>query len=816
MKISYNWLREYLDFDAGPEELSVILTSLGLEVEGMEEWVSVRGGMKGVIVGKVLTCERHPDADRLSVTTVDAGGPDPLHIVCGAPNVAAGQLVPVALPGTMVYHGNEQFEIKRSKIRGQLSEGMICAEDELGIGDDHEGIMVLDSSARVGMPAAEYFGVTTDTVYEIGLTPNMIDCSSHFGVARDLAAYFNLQKPVRARLPQITGISKESNSGAISISVEAPQACIRYSGLTIRGIKVGPSPAWLQTRLRAIGLHPINNVVDITNFVLHETGQPLHAFDVAAIKGGTVRVRHLPDKTKFVTLDGVERTLSSSDLMICNQEEGMCIAGVFGGLHSGVTETTTDLFLESATFSPVSVRRTSRRHDLRTDASYRFERGTDPEMTIYALNRAAVLVKELAGGTVTGDIIDVYPAPVRKAVVRYSVERMTRLIGKEIPIETLKTILYSLDINITAEEEGILTLEIPPYRVDVTREADVTEEVLRIYGYDNIGISNEMHTMLSHTDKPDREKMAANFSGMLAANGFVEIMCNSLSPAAWFETTGDYEVKDMVRLANPLSSDLNVMRLSLLPGLLNSIAWNINRQNSNLRLFELGYIYRRKEGKNTLEITDNFAEKQVLSMALTGNMNEKRWNAPETPSGFFHLKGYAEMVLARFGITRHEIVATEIQRGWFAEGIQYTAGSLEVASFGQVSRKYLSMFDIRQDVFYGEIEWENVIRLAGTRSIRFSELPRYPWVRRDLALLIDRSVKFSQIRDLAFRTERNILHEVDLFDVYESKTIGKDKKSYAVSFILRDERQTLTERNIEKTMGALVKAFEREFGATLR
>ena len=816
MKISYNWLREYLDFDAGPEELSVILTSLGLEVEGMEEWVSVRGGMKGVVVGKVLTCEKHPDADRLSVTTVDAGGTDPLNIVCGAPNVAAGQLVAVALPGTMVYHGNEQFEIKRSKIRGQLSEGMICAEDELGIGDDHEGIMVLDSSARVGMPAAEYFGVTTDTVFEIGLTPNMIDCSSHFGVARDLAAYFNLQKPVRARLPEITSIDKESDTGAISITVEAPEACIRYSGLTIRGIKVGPSPAWLQTRLRAIGLHPINNVVDITNFVLHETGQPLHAFDVAAIKGGTVRVRHLPDKTRFVTLDGVERTLASTDLMICNQEEGMCIAGVFGGLHSGVTESTTDLFLESATFSPVSVRRTSRRHDLRTDASYRFERGTDPEMTIYALKRAAMLVRELAGGTVTGDIIDVYPAPVRKAVVRYSLDRMTRLIGKEIPFETFKTILYSLDINITAEEEGILTLEIPTYRVDVTREADVTEEVLRIYGYDNIGISNEMHTMLSHTDKPDREKMAASLSEMLSANGFVEIMCNSLSPAAWFETTGDFEVKDLVRLANPLSSDLNVMRLSLLPGMLNAIAWNINRQSSNLRLFELGYIYRRKGRVNTLEITDNFAENQVLAMALTGNMNDKRWNAPETPSGFFHLKGYAEMVLSRFGITRREMVATEVQGGWFAEGIQYTAGGLDVASFGKVSRKYLSMFDIRQDVFYAEIVWENLIRLTGTRAIRFSELPRYPWVRRDLALLVDRSVKFSQIHDLAFRTERNILQEVDLFDVYESETIGRDKKSYAVSFILRDERQTLTEKNIEKTMGALVKAFEREFGATLR
>ncbi len=816
MKISYNWLREYLDFGSGPDELSSVLTSLGLEVEGMEEWVSVRGGMKGVVVGRVLTCERHPDADRLSVTTVDTGGTEPLHIVCGAPNVAAGQLVAVALPGTMVFHGDEQFEIKRSKIRGQLSEGMICAEDELGIGTDHEGIVVLGKHARPGMPAAEYFGITTDTVFEIGLTPNMIDCSSHYGVARVLAAYFNLQKPVRAKLPEISGFRKETDKGAISVTVEAPEACIRYSGLTVRGIKTGPSPAWLQERLRAIGLNPINNVVDITNFVLHETGQPLHAFDVSAITGNTVRVRHLPDKTKFITLDGVERTLASTDLMICNRDEGMCIAGVFGGLRSGVTEATTDLFLESATFSPVSIRRTSRRHDLRTDASYRFERGTDPEMTLYALRRAALLVKEIAGGEITGDVVDIYPSPVRKAVVRYSLERMKRLIGKEIPVETVKTILYSLDIHITAEEPGFLTVEIPSYRVDVTREADITEEILRIYGYDNIGITSEMHSMLSHTEKPDREKIAANMSDLLAANGFAEIMCNSLSPAAWFGMTGDFETETMVRLANPLSSDLNAMRMSLLPGMLNTIAWNINRQNNNLRLFELGYTYKRKEGKGTLEITDNFNEKQVLALALAGNMNEKRWNAPEMPSGFFHLKGYVEMVLSRFGINRRETFMTDEKSGWFAEGIKYTAGSLDVASFGKVSRKYLAMFDIRQEVFYGEIDWENVIRLVKGRTIRYSELPRYPWVRRDLALLLDRSVRFSQVRDLAFRTEKNILHDVDLFDLYESESIGKDKKSYAVSFILRDDRQTLTEKNIEKTMGALVKVFERELGATLR
>jgi len=841
MKISYNWLRDYLSFDEGPEELPAILTGLGLEVEGVEEWVSVKGGMQGVVIGKVITCEKHPDADRLSVTTVDAGGTEPLNIVCGAPNVAAGQVVAVALPGTMVFHGDEQFEIRRSKIRGQLSEGMICAEDELGIGTDHEGIIVLDPSARIGSPAAEYFGVTTDTVYEIGLTPNRIDGGSHYGVARDLAAFLNLRNPTMARLPDVskfsagrkdsgdngigsngTGRKDSGNKGtsgngeAISVTVEDNDACIRYSGLTIRGITVKASPVWLQNRLRAIGLNPINNVVDITNFVLHETGQPLHAFDAAAISGNRVIVKMLPDKTKFVTLDGVERELASSDLMICNEEEGMCIAGVFGGEKSGVTGSTTDLFLESATFSPVSVRRTSRRHDLHTDASYRFERGTDPEMTIYALKRAALLVQELAGGEIAGEITDTYPKPVSKAIIKYSLDRMTKLIGKEIPRATVMTILNSLDIRITEDAQDTLTLEIPPYRVDVTREADVTEDILRVYGYNNIGISHEMHSMLSHTEKPDREKVAANMSDLLSGNGFSEIMCNSLTPAAWYEKTGDFDTSVMVRLANPLSSDLNVMRQSLLPGMLNTVAWNINRQNSNLKLYELGYVYARTKGSRTTEITENYAERQILALAVTGDINDKRWNTLETPSGFFHIKGYTELVLSRFGINRQEITAAAENPGWYTEAMRYITTGLDIASFGKISKKYLSMFDIRQDVWYAEIYWDNLIKAISSKSIRFSELPRYPWVRRDLALVIDKSVSFGQIQDLAFRTERNLLRDVDLFDVYESEAIGKDRKSYAVSFILRDERQTLTDRNIEKVMNALVKAFEREFGATLR
>ncbi|MCU0377668.1 MAG: phenylalanine--tRNA ligase subunit beta [Bacteroidales bacterium] len=816
MKISYNWLREYLNFDIEADELSAILTSIGLEVEGVEEWESVRGGMKGVVIGKVLTCGRHPDADRLSVTTVDTGGSDPLHIVCGAPNVAAGQVVPVATVGTMLFRGDEMFEIKRSKIRGQLSEGMICAEDELGIGTDHEGIIVLDPSAKIGSPAADYFGVSHDTIFEIGLTPNRIDCSSHYGVARDLAAYLNLQKPVRAKLPDISTFASKRTESAVKVSVEAEDTCIRYSGLTMRGVTVRPSPAWLQNRLRSIGLNPINNIVDITNFVLHETGQPLHAFDAAAITGNKVIVKHLPDKTRFLTLDGNERELSSSDLMICNESEGMCIAGVFGGMKSGVTDKTTSLFLESATFSPVSVRRTSRRHDLHTDASYRFERGTDPEMTLYALKRAALLIMEHAGGEITGEVTDIYPSPVRKAVVKLSLERMYRLIGRDIPTETVKTVLNSLDIRITEETSDLLSLEIPAYRVDVTREADVTEEVLRIFGYNNISISNEMHSMLSYTEKPDREKVAVNMAELLSGNGFAEIMCNSLTPAAWFETTGDFDLPSMVRLANPLSSDLNVMRLSLLPGMLNSVSWNINRQNTDLKLYELGYIYRKRHDKRTLEITDNYEEKQILALAVTGSVTRQRWNAAETPTGFFHIKGYAELVLSRFGLTDNQLLKSEETSGWYREGLRYSAGGVDIASLGTISRKYLTMFDIKQDVFYAELYWENILKALKTGRIQFSELPRYPWVRRDLALLLDRSVKFSQIRELAFMTERNILREVDLFDVYESDSLGRDKKSYAVSFILRDDRQTLTDKNIEKVMSALAKAFEREFGASLR
>ncbi|HNX65866.1 MAG TPA: phenylalanine--tRNA ligase subunit beta [Bacteroidales bacterium] len=816
MNISYNWLKDYLDINCGTEELSAILTSIGLEVEGIEEWESIKGGLEKFVIGKVLTCCKHPDADRLSLTTVDAGGSQPLNIVCGAPNVAAGQTVVVATEGAIIYKGKEQFEIKRSKIRGQQSEGMICAEDEIGIGTSHEGILVLEDGIRPGTPAAEYFKVVKDTIFAIGLTPNRIDCSSHFGVARDLAAYFNLKKPVKVTLPDVSNFKPGIKKNPLKVTVESPERCLRYTGLTIRNITVKESPEWLRTKLSAIGLTPINNVVDITNFILHELGQPLHAFDADTIGGNSVIVKTLPEKTKFTTLDGMEHELASSDLMICDANEGMCIAGVYGGLKSGITANTKNMFLESACFNPVSVRKTSRRHDLHTDASYRFERGTDPEITIYAIKRAAQLILELAGGEIDGDMTDIYPLPVKKAVVDLTYENTTRLIGKEIPAETIKTILKSLDIVTIAENHDGLKLEIPPYRVDVTREADVIEEILRIYGYNNVEIGLGMNSVLTHIEKPDREKVLNNICDMLSANGFAEIMCNSLTPSAWYETTGDYDTKQMVTLANPLSSDLNAMRLSLLPGMLNTVIWNINRQNPDLKLYETGYSYFRMPDKGSKEITENYTERMDLDIMITGVIATQRWNSPSTPTGFFHLKGYVEMILNRLGINIRSLTVNDASGKWFSSALSYSAGNIEIASFGSVSRKYLHQFDIKQDVFYAHIDWENLLKIQKKNKIAFSELPKFPSVRRDLALLVDRSVKFSRIREIAFSTEKYLLREVDLFDVYESDSLGKDKKSYAVSFILRDDNKTLTDNNIEKIMNSLTNAFSRELGASLR
>jgi len=693
---------------------------------------------------------------------------------------------------------------------------MICAEDELGIGTSHEGIMVLEKEVRPGTPAAGYFKVTSDTVFGIGLTPNRIDCGSHFGVARDLAAYFNVNKPTIISLPDVSAFKAGSRKNPVEISVESKERCTRYTGLTIRNINIKESPQWLKIRLSAIGLTPINNVVDITNFILHELGQPLHAFDADAITGNKVIVKTLPAKTKFITLDGVERELSPADLMICNSNEGMCIAGVFGGLKSGIKDSTKNIFLESACFNPVSIRKSARRHDLHTDASYRFERGSDPEITIYALKRAALMILDLAGGEIDGDFIDIYPTPVKRAVVDLTYKNIDRLIGKHIPADTIKKILLSLDIKVLEEDNDILKVEVPSYRVDVTREADVIEEILRIYGFNNVEIGTDMHSVISHTTKPDTEKLMNNVCDMLSSNGFAEIMCNSLAPSVWYESTGDFDTKSMVTLANPLSSDLNVMRMSLLQGMLNTIEWNINRQNTSLRLYELGYNYLKLPEKGSIEITEKFAETMNLDIVITGDTAPQSWNTPSVLTSFFHIKGYVEMVLERLGLNLRKLTINEYQANWYAESLGYYQGNTLIATVGRISKKYLNIFDIKQDVFYAHLEWDKLLKAYKNNRIAFEELPRFPWVRRDLALLVDRKVRFSQIKDIAFATERHMLREVGLFDVYENDSLGKDKKSYAVSFVLSDDQKTLTDKNIEKVMSSLINAFTRELGATLR
>ncbi len=815
MKISYNWIRDYLETDIAPEKLGEILTNLGLEVEGLEEWESVTGGLQGIVIGRVLTCSKHPDADRLSVTTVDTGGDRPLQIVCGAPNVAAGQIVPVATVGSMVWKGGESFEIKRSKIRGIESEGMICAEDELGMGDSHEGIMVLGNDAVPGMAGGDYFKITRDHIFEIGLTPNRIDSGSHYGVARDVAAYLSLRKTTTAKKPDTSQFSENSTPCKCSVTVENSADCIRYSGLTISGVKVAESPDWLKNRLRAVGQTPINNVVDITNFVLLEIGQPLHAFDAAKISGNEIIVKNLPDKTAFITLDKEKRELSSSDLMICDKKEGLCIAGVFGGAGSGVTDGTTDIFLESAWFNPVSVRKTARRHNLNTNASFRFERGADPEITTWALKRAALMIRDLAGGEISA-ITDIYPKPVKRRIIDVTYHNINRLIGIEIDKGVIKGILKSLEIEIKEENTNGLKLEIPAYRVDVFKEADVVEEILRIYGFNSIPVSAGINSTITYIKKPDREKLMQSISDMLSSNGFAEIMNNSLTPLSWYENSSEFSAGSLVKLSNPLSNDLNTMRRTLLFGGLSTIAWNINRQNYNLRLFEFGNVYSLKGVKGDFPVVNDFCEEQVLALFITGSRMEERWNEKSQPADFFLLRSFAEMVVSKMGIDPQTLNVAEVSKSYFSGGLLFSLNGKSLVEGGRISPQYLKRFEIDQEVFYAEINWENLIAAHTRTTTIYSELPKFPSVRRDLALLVDRDVRFEDLRAIAFKTEKNILKEVTLFDVYESDSLGKNKKSYALSFILQDNRKTLTDKNIEKTMGEMATAFHKELGAVIR
>jgi phenylalanyl-tRNA synthetase beta chain len=818
MKISYNWIKDYLNIDLEPARVAEILTGIGLEIEGMDEWVSVKGGLAGVVIGEVLTCKKHPDADKLSVTTVDIGGSEPLQIVCGAPNVAAGQKVPVATVGTQVFKDDESFEIKRSKIRGELSEGMICAEDELGLGISHDGIMVVDKDVKPGTSAADYFKIVKDTVFEIGLTPNRIDSGSHFGVARDLAAYLNLNGGMdgRAVLPSVKNFKADNNNSLYEVIIENHLDCPRYAGITISGVKIGESPEWLRNKLRAVGLNPINNVVDITNYVQHEAGQPLHAFDADKIEGKKVIIRNLPSGSKFITLDSIERSLSARDLMICNPKEGMCIAGVFGGIKSGVSASTRNIFLESAYFNPVAIRKTSKRHGLKTDASFRFERGADPNITIWALKRAIMLIKEIAGGEISSDIVDVYPKPIENVQIDVFYKNINRLIGKRIGPDTIKKILFLLDIEIMKEDEDGMKLSVPSYRVDVKQEADVIEEILRIYGYNNVEVDMHVNSTLSYPEKPDKEKVKNIISDHLSAIGFAEIMCNSLCPSAWYEQSDDFLKYQLVILANPLSSDLNAMRQTLLFGGLNSVSWNINRQNPDIKFYEFGNCYFYHKTDQPFPKADNYTEKNSLDLFISGNTGRQSWNNKTGPTDFFNIKSTVEMILSRLGVKTQSLQTSESDKKYYSESVTYRFNNKLVGWAGRISKSYLSKFDIGQDVYWGHIEWDYLLKLMKSHTISFHELPKYPSVKRDLALLLDRGVKFSQIRDIALRTEKNLLQEINLFDVYENDNLGKNKKSYAVSFLLRDELKTMTDKNIDRVMDNLIRAFKTELGAQIR
>jgi len=816
MNISYSWLKDYIELDQSPEEIGKILTQIGLEVGGLEEVETVKGGMKGLVIGEVVTCEPHPNSDHLSKTTVNVGTGDLLEIVCGAPNVAAGQKVVVATVGTTLYMGNDEFTIKKSKIRGETSEGMICAEDEIGIGANHDGIIVLNENAKVGTPAKEYFKVESDWAIEVDLTPNRIDAASHIGVARDLAAFLGKSQNVIIKRPSVDDFKVDNHDLEIVVEVKNTEACPRYSGVTISGVTIKESPEWLKQRMKTIGLSPINNIVDITNYVLHETGQPLHAFDAAEIKGNKVVVNTMKAGTKFVTLDQVERELNENDLMICNTEIGMCIGGVFGGIDSGVKDSTKSIFLESAYFDPVYIRKTARRHGLNTDASFRFERGTDPNGVIYALKRAALLIKEIAGGTISSDIVDIYPQPVTDFKVDVTYSNIKRLIGKDLGKETIKNILYSLEIKIDLETENGLSLLVPPFRVDVKREVDVIEELLRIYGYNNIEIPTQVNASLQTADKPDPIQVRNIIAEMLTAQGFNEIWSNSLTKASYYTGLKNYKEEQSVKILNPLSTDLNGMRQTLLFGGLESIYRNANRQNKNLRFYEFGncYFYKGTELKDHPE--KNYWEEEHLGLFLTGIKENENWTEKERETSFFSVKTYAENILKRLGLSTNQMQISEIENELFSEVLSYSYNNKVLLNLGIIAKKWLKKFDIENSVYYADFNWDNVFILHKKHKVLFEELPKFPAVRRDLALLIDKTVKFEQIKETAFKVERKILREVDLFDVYEGKGVADDKKSYAVSFILRDDKGTLNDKLIEKTMQKLVDTFNREFGAELR
>lgn len=820
MNISYNWLKRYIETDLPAEEVARILTDIGLEVEGFEKIETVKGGLQGVVVGQVVTCTDHPDSDHLHVTTVDVGTGEPLQIVCGAANCRAGLKVLCATVGAVLYPngGDEEFKIKRSKIRGVESLGMLCAEDELGIGPSHEGIMELPADAPVGMAAKEYLRVEDDYLIEIGLTPNRVDAASHIGVARDLAAYLRSRgERTEVKWPDVSAFAVDNHDLPVAIRVENHEACPRYVGVTVSGCKIGPSPEWMQNCLRAAGINPKNNLVDITNFVLFELGQPLHAFDAAKIEGREVVVRTCAEGTPFVTLDGVERKLTDKDLMICSAERPMCIAGVFGGLDSGISETTTDVFIESAYFNPVWVRKTAKRFGLNTDSSFRFERGIDPNLQVYAAKRAALLMKELAGGTISSEITDICPVPAADFVFDVSFARINALIGKEIPQQTVRTILAALEVKILSEHEGRLTVAVPPYRVDVQREADLIEDILRIYGYNNVEIPARVRSTLSYAPKPDRNRLVNLAADFLTDNGFTEIMSNSLTKGAYYEGLTACPPERCVRILNPLSADLNVLRQALLFNMLEAVCLNINHKNGDLKLYEFGNCYFYDEAKRTEENhLAAYSEEYRLAIAVTGIATPQSWNTKPEKASFFTLRAVAEKLLRRFGIDIYALKSEPTQSDLFAEGLTMSLNGKELLQIGVVSNRLRRLTDVKQEVYYLEMNFDVLVRSTKKHRIAAEELSKFPEVKRDLALLVDRDVTFAALRSVALATERKLLKNVSLFDVYEGDKLPEGKKSYALSFILEDKTRTLDDKTIERVMANLTRQFEQQCGAQVR
>ena len=808
MKISYNWLKQFIDIDWSAEKTGNLLTDLGLEIEGIDTYQSVKGGLEGIVVGHVLTCVQHENADKLKVTTVDIGGETPVQIVCGAPNVAAGQKVPVATIGTTLYtEEGEAWKIKKGKIRGEESHGMICAEDELGLGKGHDGIMILNEDLIPGTPAADVFDIENDQVFEIGLTPNRADAMSHWGVARDLKAGL-LQHEVNRGLitPSTSSFKIEKRLHKIDVQVLDAEKAPRYAGVVISDLKVSESPSWLKHRLKAIGLSPINNIVDATNYVLHELGQPLHAFDLSKITGDKIEVRTVAAGTKFTTLDGVERELHEDDLMICDAEKPMCIAGVFGGAHSGVSENTTAIFLESAYFNPVAIRKSAKRHGLNTDASFRFERGIDPNIAEYALTRAAILIMEIAGGEITSEIVDIYPKKIEDQQVFLNFDNATKLIGEELPKEVIKGILMSLDIKINNVTESGIGMTIPAFRNDVTREADVIEEILRVYGYNNITFGKKLNATVSSSSKFDDHKVSDVIGNQLAAQGFYEMMANSLTTPAYTLLSENLKEEHQVEMLNPLGKELSVMRQSMLFSGLEAISYNVNRRRGNIKLFEFGKTYHN--------YTEERKEDKHLALFVTGNRTDESWTNSTSPTNFYYLKGVVSAVLEKLGINK--VRSSVVKNDVFSEAVGLSLGKQQVVSYGIVKKSILKKFDLSQDVYYADFNWDAILEIAARNDVKFKDIPKYPSVRRDFALLLDTNVQFEDIATIAKQTEKQLLKDVNLFDVYEGKNLPEGKKSYAVSFLLQDENKTQTDKQIDKTMSKLQQRFEKELGATLR